>query len=278
MLFLVLLPLLALAEENEVQAVADRPGAGTGAHVLDWGHIQWETGFEVAHWMGMHVLNMPTTLFRFGLGPWAELRLEYTGLLAINDKPDTIASTPDEVFYSVQPLNVGTKIRLWGGSDDPKLRWIPRTSLMFNLGLPLTSSLASYIPVTGTVDFLFENDVTDWFSVGYDVGVYWIDPAPTPDIFVSLGFNFAPTDKLGLFVESHNSFDPDARSLDEPAKTYTVCSINLDFGLTYMVHPLVQLDLYSGFNLYHSGSELSGPQNDVMVGLGVTWLLYHPSK
>lgn len=60
------------------------------------------------------------------------------------------------------------------------------------------------------------------------------------------------------------------------SKNYTHSNICLDFGLTYLVHPHVQLDTYAGFNLYNSDPKLSTPRNSVAVGLGVTWLLNHP--
>ena len=264
------------AKCNDIYAEADRPGMGTGANVLPMGFIQWETGFEVAHIMGTHDLTLPTTLFRFGLGPWAELRLEYTGLLVTEDRPEE--NPLRNISYISEPLWIGSKIRLWKGSEDSRLKWIPRTSLLLDVGLPLTRYDAQYHPVSGTIDLLFENDLTDWFTIGYDVGIYWIDWTPTPDIFASLAFNFTTTDKLGVFIESYNNFDPDAFEISDPKKTYTLCNINLDFGLTYMVHPRVQLDLYSGFKLYHSENFLSGPRNNVYLGMGVTWLLYTHKK
>lgn len=274
---LVLFSCNVFAEKQDIHAEADRPGMGTGANVLDRGFIQWETGFEVAHLMGVHELILPTFLFRFGLSPWAELRLEYAGVLVVDDKPyenNTLANAE----YIPEPLWIGSKIRLWQGSEQPNIRWIPRTSLLLNLGVPLTKFDAEYHPISGAIDLLFENDLTDWLSIGYDVGVDWVDWAPTPDIFASLAFNFAPTNQLGLFVESYNIFDPDAISTEDPNRVYTVCNINLDFGLTYMVHPRVQLDAYAGFNLYHSESFFSSPRNFAFFGFGVTWLLHHPLR
>ena len=199
----------ALAERHDIHAEADRPGMGTGTNILDRGFIQWETGFEAAHLIGMHELTLPTVLFRVGLSEWAELRMEYSGILAIDDKPYENNTLPD-AKYMPEPLWVGSKIRLWQGSEQPNLRWIPRTSLLLNLGLPLTKFDAQYHPISGGIDFLFENDITDWLTIGCDVGVDWVDWAPTPDVFASLAFNFMPTEKLGLFVESYNIFDPDA--------------------------------------------------------------------
>ena len=264
------------AEQNEIWLSADRPGVGTGSEVLNRGFIQWETGFEAAHVPGAHSLTLPAALFRFGVHKRVELRLEYGGLLAINDHSDTVSITEDEHSYAPSPLYVGAKILLWdhhGGSLNRK--WIPRTALLVNVGAPLTRGMAKLMPVSGAVDLLFENEVTEWLSIGYDIGAQWVEWAPTPDIFASLGINFEPTDHLGLFIESYNFFDPDALDLVRNTR-YTHYDINLDFGLTYAVHPRVQLDAYAGFNLYNSEPMISGPKNFVFFGLGVTWLITHP--
>ncbi|MBR1877372.1 MAG: hypothetical protein IJ814_00040 [Paludibacteraceae bacterium] len=73
-----------------------------------------------------------------------------------------------------------------------------------------------------------------------------------------------------------NTFDPDAVNPDNPANTYTHCDVNMDFGITFAVHPRVQLDAYAGFNLYNDEPAVSGPKNSVFAGLGVTWLIYNP--
>ena len=263
-------------EANEIWLSADRPGAGTGSEVLDKGYIQWETGFECLHTLGAHMLTMPTSLFRFGVHKRVELRLEYTGVLMALDHPDGDPRTADEHLYAPAPLCLGTKILLCdhhGGSLEQK--WIPRTALLCNLGLPISKSLAEDLPVSGSIDLLFENEVTEWLSIGYDVGVQWNEWAPTPDVFASLGINFIPTDHLGLFIESFNLFDPDAINL-QTGNTYTHCHICMDFGVTYAVHPRVQLDTYAGFNIYNSEPMISHPQNYAFFGLGVTWLIWHP--
>lgn len=196
------------SSENEIWLSADRPGEGTGSEVLSKGLIQWETGFEVLHAFNAHFLTLPSTLFRFGLHKRVELRMEYTGSMFINDHPDSDPLSPDEHLYTPSPLLIGTKILICdhrgGKLDQP---WIPRTALLCNIGLPISKLLAEMMPVSGSVDLLFENEITEWLSLGYDVGVQWNDWAPAPDIFASLGINFEPTDHLGLFVESFNLFD-----------------------------------------------------------------------
>ena len=264
------------AEQNEIWLSADRPGAGTGSEVLNRGFIQWETGFEVSHTPGIHMVALPEALLRFGVDRRAELRLEYTGWMAVNDKPDSDPVTHDRYAYVPSRLNIGSKILLCdyrGGTLD--LPWLPRTALLLNVGAPLTRETAKEMPLSGSVDLLCEHEVTEWFSIGYDLGAYWEEWAPAPDVFVSLSLNAEATDRLGFFVESYNIFDPDARDYDTGAR-YTHCNLYLDFGLTYAVHPRVQLDAYSGISVYNTEPLLSGPANNVAVGIGVTWLIWHP--
>ena len=49
-------------------------------------------------------LTLPTTSFRFGVDKRAELRLEFEGVLAINDDPDDIPASPDSYVYAPSPL------------------------------------------------------------------------------------------------------------------------------------------------------------------------------
>ena len=263
-----------VTEEVDVEAEADQPGAGTGVNVLDRGLIQWEIGTEAGHLPGMHVLYLPYSLFRFGLGGRTELRLEYNGALLIDDKPFD-DSIPDAI-YGPDPLWVGTKIRLWENPGDRQRRWIPNTSLMLNVGLPLTKTMAELTPITGKIDLLFENEWTNWLTMGYEVGVYWLEWAPTPDVFVALNFDFQIHEKWNTYVEWYAQFDPDAIDLNNGGKTFTMCDVNMDFGFTYTPHPRVVLDWYAGFNLYHTEADLRFPQNNCCVGMGVTWLLWHP--
>lgn len=262
---------------NEIWLSADRPGAGTGSEVLRLGTVQWETGFEVAHIPGAHLLTLPATLFRFGLPKRAELRLEYSGVEYVPDKPGNPSDGVNDPFYTPSHLSVGTKINLFENhGKQHTLRWVPRTSLLLCLGLPTTPALAKNMPVAGSVDLLFENEVTDWLSLGYDVGIQWNEWAPTPDVFTSVGFNFEATDRLGCFVEAFAFFDPDA--IDTSMRTVTHCDVNLNFGLTYAVHPRVQLDIYAGFNCYNSEPLVSAPQNNAFVGFGAAWLIWHPEN
>jgi hypothetical protein len=234
--------------------------------------MMWETGFEVQHALHTHTLTLPTTLFRFGLPGPAELRLEYTGSMDVFDKQ------PLKPNYDPSPLTVGTKINIFENhGHNNNLRWVPRTSVLVNLNLPITPQMAKDMPIGGGVDLLFENELTDWLSLGYDIGARWEEWAPAPDIFAALGFNIELANKLGMYVEAFGTFDPDAVN-EKTGKTYTHSDVNFNFGFTYAVHPRVQLDIYAGFNCYNSNPELSKPQNKSFVGFGVAWMIWHSKK
>lgn len=70
----------AVAQSETAVVQPDRPGFGTGTTVLDRGVIQWELGFDVEHYLGTHLITLPTTSLRFGVDRRAELRLDYGGV------------------------------------------------------------------------------------------------------------------------------------------------------------------------------------------------------
>ena len=68
-----------VTSEEAFAVSADRPGMATGVGVLPFKTIQWETGFQWDYADRQHSFTLPTTMFRFGVAPFAELRLEYDG-------------------------------------------------------------------------------------------------------------------------------------------------------------------------------------------------------
>lgn len=239
------LPMLA---QEEVKFSADRPGAATGVGVVDFKGVMWETGFQYDYMGGAHGIVLPTTMLRFGITRFAELRVEYDGTLGSTD-----AKTWE---YEVQPLIVGMKMKIFEGSEQHK--WIPATSLLLNLAVPCTKTLAESMKLAPSAYLLFQNDVTDWFNIGYNIGVEWDGVSTLPSTFVAVCLGFNITDDLGAFVESYNYITGYGKNLAGEA--------NMDFGFNYMVHPRVQLDIYGAFNC-------QDPASSANVGLGVAWLI-----
>jgi len=244
---MLMLPLCLWAQESTDDWMQpDRPGMATGTGVMPFKAVMWETGFQ-GDWAGAHAVTLPTTMFRFGITKFAELRLEFDGGLAETE--------PKKFEYEVAPLIIGTKVRVFDGSDEHK--WIPQVALMANLAVPSTKGLADTTHVAPSIYALFNNDVTDWLSVGYNVGAEWDGLSQIPSTFLAVCLGFSITDNLGAFVESYNYFTKYDRHKTE-------CEANLDFGFNWTVHPKVQLDMYAGFNC-------QDPKAYSMVGLGVAW-------
>lgn len=249
LLTVLLLPLGLFAQETEDTWMApDRPGMATGTEVIPFKKVMWETGFEGDWKTGAHSVTLPTTMFRFGITSFAELRVEYDGILQQDGK---------RWNYSPDPLVLGTKVRVFGGSE--KHKWIPKVSLMVNLEIPCTKEMASEMHVAPSVYALFSNDVTDWFNIGYNLGAEWDGVTAIPATFLAICLGFNITDNLGAFVESYNYFT-------KYGIGNTDADPNLDFGFNWMVHKRVQLDIYAGFSCLN-------PKDFSMIGLGVTWLI-----
>jgi len=239
----------SLSAQNENPSIsADRPGMATGTDITPALKLVWETGFE-ADWNGAHSFALPSTMLRFGLSDFAELRLQYDG---------SFSQLYDHSWeYGVEPLVLGTKVKVFDG-----YKWLPKIALMANLAIPITRHTDPYTiapHVAPSLYLLFQHDVTDWFNVGYNVGAEWSGVSHIPSTFLALCLGFNVTENLGAFLESYNYFT-------RIGKHNTVVECNLDFGLSYTVHPRVQIDLYGMFNC-------QDPRNFNGLGLGVAWLI-----
>jgi len=249
-LILVFFATAAFAQE-ESSFTADRPGAATGTDVLPFKSVSWETGFQYDYADGAHSIALPTTMFRFGISRFAELRIQYDGALASDEN--------NRWHYGVQPLTLGTKVRIYDGQTaNERLKWLPKTSLLLNLQIPTTPDLAAAMHVAPQAYLLFHNDCTDWLGLDYNVGAEWDGVSARPTTFLALCFGFSMTDNVGAYVETYNY-------ITDYGKDFAI-EPYLDFGFNFMVHPRVQLDVYGAF--------LSDdPKASASVGLGVAWMI-----
>ena len=249
-LWLAIVALQAQSTENIESVAADRPGMATGVGVLPFKTIQWETGIQWDYTNRQHAFTLPTTMLRFGVAPFAELRLEYDGTLY--QTAELIATKWD---YQVEPLILGTKIRVFDG-----WKAVPKISFLANIAIPATNEAFHNSHVAPSLYLLFENDVTDWLNFCYNLGAEWNGVDAVPSTFVALCVGFVMGEQWGAFVESYNYFTR--------LHTHTEADWNLDAGFTYMPHHRVQLDVYASINCQN-------PQLYSNVGVGIAWLI-HP--
>ena len=247
LMFATLLQAQEVVNEEALAVSADRPGMATGVNVLPFKTVQWETGVQWDYSNKTHSLTLPTTMLRIGVTSFAELRLQYDGTLAQGN------TLEDKWTYGVEPITLGTKIKIFDG-----WKAVPKVSFLANICLPATKEQYKTSYVAPSIYLLFENDVTDWLNLCYNVGLEWNGVDATPSTFVALCLGFAMGEQWGAFVESYNYFTR--------LSTGTEAEWNLDAGFTYMPHRRVQLDVYASINC-------QDPAMYSNVGLGVAWLI-----
>lgn len=237
-----------LAQDEEPIISADRPGMSTGTDVMPLHKVQWETGigFDWEHRSGakQETFTINNTLFRYGLTDFAEIRIG----MDVQHYRDRIF---DEKITGVTALNIGTKIKVYEGTNV-----LPSIALLANVAAPHLGT-KDFCPehLAPSMHLLFQNTLTDWLGLGYDVGVEWDGSSPVPSTFFAVCFGFGITDNFGAFLESYNYFTKGSEA---------ECS--LDFGFNWVVCRRVQLDVAANINF----NEIKNYAN---VSLGVAWLI-----
>ncbi len=242
-----MLPMMVLAQEG-VGFTADRPGASTGPDVLPLHRVQWETGVGFSRTFDSEAFTLNNTLLRYGLTNFAELRLGFD-ILNLRQRHT------EDSKYGVSALTIGSKIKMLEGAG-----LMPSVSALIEMACPHIGS-RDFVPdhLAPSLYLLVNHDVADWLGIGYSAGAEWGGSDPAPAAFWALTLSFAPVDKLGLFVESYNRYYQTKDPLLNSKGDYSV-----DFGVTYMVHPKVQLDVAADLNLQQ-------PDKYYAVSAGVAW-------
>lgn len=245
--FLSFITIICYAQDN-AEFSADRPGVTTSPDIMPKYKLMWETGLayenDRTEETSVKTLNYHNSLFRLGLSDYAELRFGFAANHTYLKNEDS--------YGGISSLLVGTKMKIFDGYNV-----IPKISFLGELLLPGKSG-SNYLPphIGANLHLAFSNDITSWFSVGYDAGLIWsgMPEEEHASTFLSINCNFKPTERLGLYVEECNFLNQ--------KNLYVV-----EMGGTYMVSSRIQLDAYADVNLKHLGDYIN-------IGLGVAWLIY----
>lgn len=246
LLFFLAFTSICFAQETNLPTIsADRPGASTGPDVMPLYKLQWETGIGYeSNTNGPKTWTLNNTLLRFGLFKNAELRVG-TDFLLYNDGPSK------EPIFGIIPLTIGTKIKFFDGKGV-----LPAISLLAELKsshIGTKDQLPSHL--APSLNLLFQNEVCNWFNVGYNVGLEWDGETATPTTFLALCLGFNISEKVGAFVESYNYLHP-----EEENKYLT------EFGFSWLVSRRVQLDIAADLDFKHL-------KDFYAVSCGVAWLI-----
>lgn len=232
-------------DDKNIDLSADRPGAATGTSTVGKFKLLWETGFcfERDKYEDADSKNFTinTSLLRFGLSDNAEIRLQID---------EQLAKEGEEKVSGICPLIVGSKLKLFEGH-----KAIPAVSVLCNLVLPTGKSEFKSDYVAPQVYLLFDNELSDKFSLGYNVGGEWDGETANATTFAAISLGYSVNDNIGVFIENYDYFHSEHKPV-----------WMTEFGVSWKVAQRVQLDLEGDLNL-------KSPGKNFAVGLGVAWLI-----
>ncbi len=235
-----------LADAPEL--VTDRPDQTESTEIVPKGFVQTELGLGDADGADATAAG----LARIGLSERIELRV---GL------DEFFLSGPEDAI----DMSIGAKFRLAGERDGR-----PAIAVIAALNQKLGNSLS---PVSDglrpSFRFAFSHTLSERLSLGYNAGVSWdetvrlIGMPSVPDAELESRFlwtavlGIGATERVGFFIEA---FGDTGLSDDGPSETA------LDGGVTFLVRPNVQLDVFVG-------TGLSNAAPDWLAGAGVSFRL-----
>lgn len=236
---------LGFAQDELPMVVPDRPGYTWGAEVTPHHKVIWDHGFGYeSTFEGANTLTLSSTVLRYGLFENLELRVG-TDFMMFND------GNAKEPTFGFSPLTIGTKLKVYEGTGI-----LPSIGLLAELQSPHIGSkdlLPSHL--APSMYLIFENTVTDWLGICYNVGEEWDGESATPTTFLGLSLYFSFNDQLGAFVETYNYLN------SENGNQYMS-----EIGFTWLVSRRVQLDIEGDFDLQNFGKYYA-------VGCGVSWMI-----
>lgn len=222
------------AQNNEKpELIGDRPDQTESAFVLPKGYFQFEDGFiyenETSNKQNISYSSM---LLRYGLFENFELRFAH--------EYNKVKQAGQSDVNGFSPISIGAKIHV-----NEEKGWIPQIAFLGHINIAKTGSkdfMQSYH--SSQLVLTFNHTLSDFWSVGYSLGVEFPD-----DINYSIGTytlvsGFALSEKVGAFVEIYGDF----------AK-YMYADNKVNGGVTYLVTPSLQLDFAGGFGLSESSAK-----------------------
>ncbi|MEL1245811.1 transporter [Flavobacterium sp. DGU11] len=218
----------------------DRPDHTETASIVPAGRFQAESGFEYTKAeKGSKEFFLPETLWKFGLNDRTELRL--ITQLSYNKYYDTI-------YSGLSPVTVGFKVNLFKEKGV-----LPETSFIAHLVLPKVASKDFKASLLAPeLLFLFDNELSDKASLGYNIGVKWDGESPDAMYAYTFSPDFKLTDTFKAFVESFG-YLPEHH---HPQHW-------VDGGFIWLLNSNLQLDIAAGYELtsnqhFHSYFETVG--------------------
>ncbi len=235
------------AQDIMNELTVDRPGIAETPYTVSPGMYQFEFGLDYYQRYNGKIFYLPVGLFRTGISKRTELRLSTR---QVKDKTDS------RVLNGMAPLSVGFKTHLV-----KQRHRRPEIDILADVVIPTSSSPLQPKHAGPEVLLLFQNDFYPNMAINYNVGLLW-DVNLEENVFTSsVCFNFLPFKTFDLFVE-YFSFVPKNQWPGEQG---------VDGGITFLVHPFVQLDLSAGYSRITQ-------EDNFFVSSGLSFRLHRKKK
>jgi hypothetical protein len=223
----------------------DRPDQTECASVVEPGKVQLETGFlyikdEMKHPAGknrMQAYNYGTSLWRIGVFPRAELRLEVGQYEKTHYK--TLAG--EHSIEGFSPFVIGTKIAVCEENGI-----IPQTAFIGHLQLPFgDKKLIIKNEVLPSFCFSMAHTLNKTFSLGYNLGMEWESGSSLPLYFYTGTIGAGIGEQWEVFIESFGNF-----SAGNFPESY------FDLGAGFLPRNNIKLDISGGIAMNENAADL----------------------
>lgn len=239
------------------EMITDRPDISESPYIVPQNHLQFEHGFSQS-WgtiensfdpsmdIDFSVLQIASTLVRYGISDLVELRLDFN---------PTISTTAGESINGLPPMGLGIKTKLFTGDGA-----IPQIAILFTAypGLLATENMQPEVAIY-EYRIAANHNFKEWWSVGWNFGAI-VSNITSPQYVYSLSSGFSINEKTGCFIEAYGNFPSD----NSDAKVTD--NLFLDAGFTYGFTPLLQADFSFAY-------EVTNPNAYYSVGIGFSYLI-----
>ncbi len=224
----------AFAQERE-HIETDRPNETEVPYIVPRKYFQFETGVRTEKKSeNNRLFSTPELLAKYGITDQLEFRIKTSYSTRIEHYIPN-----DKVTSGIEPVEIGLKLAVL-----KEKRWIPKTALLFQTGIPRVSTGAFRAKhLAPTLRLLMENNITDRFSLNYNAGAEWDGFETDPEWMYSVVPGIDIGDHFHVFTELYCFLQN-----NEPSE-YT-----LDGGMEYFIGKNIALDVCSGFGLNKAAS------------------------
>ena len=208
--------------------ITDRPDQTESAALVPVGYLQGEHGFVVNFLDFSNEYPIASTLMRYGINEYFELRFEVAPVI----------TDATETSFGINPISMGLKSKLV--SQDKFV-----LSLITHVQFSKISTKDLHTNYTAIAARLTAaHSINDWWNIGYNAGIEWDGFTPNPYYVYTLTSGFSIGEHCGVFTEVYGNIyysNPASDIIYDPLDQHYV-----DAGFTYSPNDDLQFDVSCG--------------------------------